>query len=48
MKFTPNIKGFSEAKKWLKDNGLYTKLAERMDGYSLVFYANDKYRKKKK
>jgi hypothetical protein len=46
--FTPDVEGFKHAKAWLIRNNLYNRYLDRMDGYSLVFYANDKYRKKKK
>jgi hypothetical protein len=46
--FDPSIEGFKHAKAWLIKNNLYNKYLERIDGYSLVFYANKKFKERKK
>lgn len=46
--FEPNIEGFKHAKAWLELNNLYNRTAKRMDGYTLVFYANEQFQKKNK
>jgi hypothetical protein len=48
MKFEPNPKGCIEAKNYLISLNLYNKVAQRMDGYALVFHANTIYESKKK
>lgn len=47
MKFEPTPEGFAKARAYLMEKGLYNNTAKRMDGYSLVFHANDVYEKKK-
>jgi len=46
-KFKMTIQGCSEARKWLQTQGAWTPRTERMDGYSLVHYANDLYNQPK-
>ena len=42
-KFPATTEGCDAARKWLKENNALTPRVERMDGYSLIHYANELY-----
>ena len=47
LKFPLNSHGCIEARKYLESVNLYTPRIERLDGYSMVIYANEVYEQKK-
>lgn len=48
LKFAANIDGCKQARDYLTSIGEWSMKLERLDGYSIVFRANELYYKKKK
>lgn len=46
-RFAPTTEGCKEAREYLMSIGAWSRRIERMDGYSLVFHANEIYNQPK-